>query len=81
MKVEAAPTLFLITILAVVVLVSQIAAGQSNVASQPANPWVQPAIQLAGISYPELTTQKSTATSVALLRAPIALEPPDLPQR
>ena len=81
MKVEAAPTLFLITILALVVLVTQVSAGQNDAAPLRDDAAAQPAIQLAGISYPSAAAEKSAAAEVALLRAPIALEQPDLPQR
>ena len=80
MKIEAAPLVFLITILAVVMLVQQVGAGSDGATARQVDR-NQPAIQLAGISLSGLSAQKGTATQAALLRTPIALEQPDLPQR
>jgi hypothetical protein len=87
MRIEAAPLVFLITILAVVMLVQQVGAGHDGAATGQADSSAQPAIQLAGISPSGFSAKgafaaKRTAdTQVALLRAPIALVRPDLPQR
>ena len=81
MKVEAAPTLFLITILAVVVLVVQVGAGNNSAATQELDRPGQPAIQLAGISLSGAPVEKGAEAQVALLRTPIGLEQTGLPQR
>jgi hypothetical protein len=81
MKIEAAPMLFLITILALVVLISQVAAGRDDAASEQVDQVEQPAIQLTGISLSGLPAAKAPAADIALLRSPIALERPVLPQR
>jgi len=79
MKVESAPTLFLIAVVALVMLVQGLGSGDDDVASSP--PASQPAIQLAGISLPESLAKKAAGTQVALLRTPIGLARRDPPQR
>ena len=81
MKVEAAPTLFLITVLAFVVLIQQLGTGGGAVATQQVNRADVPAVQLIENLLSDGSAQKATTTQVALLRTPIALEPTDLPQR
>jgi len=78
MKVESAPTLFLIAVVALVMLVQGLGSGNDDVAPPPPP---QPAIQLAGISLPESLAKKAAGTQVALLRTPIGLARPDPPQR
>ena len=81
MKVEAAPTLFLITVLAFVVLVVQVRAGGSDAASQGVDRANVPAAALIENLLSDGSAAKATTTQVALLRTPIALEQPDLPPR
>ena len=73
MKVDAAPTLFLIGILAFVMLVIQLGAGENSVATQQPD---QPAVQIAEASLSDWSAQEGS--QVALLRTPlIGLEQPE----
>ena len=82
MKVEAAPTLFLITMLAFAVLVLQVGSGGGETAPQQVNRADVPAVQLIEDLLADAPpAAPETSTQVALLRTPIALEQPDLPPR
>ena len=81
MKVESAPTLFLITVLAFAVLVLQIGAGGGDPDAQRVDRAGVPGVQLIENLLSDESPAKSTTAQVALLRTPIALERPDLPQR
>ena len=67
MKVEAAPTLFLIGVLAFVMLAIQLSAGENSVATHQPD---RPAAQLAEVSLSDWSVQEET-TQVALLRTPL----------
>ena len=75
-KVEAAPTLFLITILAFAVLVLQIGAGGGDPATERVDRAGVPGVQLIENLLSDESAGKNASTPVALLRTPIALEQP-----
>ena len=81
MKVEAAPTLFLITVLAFVVLIAQIGAGGGSATQERSGASGQPPLGLIESLISDSSADKGATAQVALLRTPIALEQPDLPQR
>ena len=82
MKIEAAPLIFLITILSLVMLIQQIGAGGAGVTAQKSEQSVaQPTAQLAAAPLSGWTVEKESGAQVALLRTPIALEQTALPQR
>jgi hypothetical protein len=80
-KVEAAPTLFLITILAFAVLVLQIGAGGGDPAAERVDRAGVPGVQLIENLLSDAPAGKEAPAQVALFRTPIALEQPGLPRR
>jgi len=85
MRIEAAPLIFLTTILALVMLIQQVGAGNAGggVTAQPAERSAQPDIRFIENLLSDAPAGKASSSTaqVALLRTPISLEQTDLPQR